>query len=178
MDLDRMNVILALGLTVLAVNALATVYSSSILASNVEAYLNKLWGLEVSYARYKPYVHPFAAIIANVEIWIPAVELCITNTGGSPVELHIDRVSIYKDGERVAVGREPTSLRLRPWSAECTLASMNTWSVKHFVDEEKRILTPGDYTIVVEGTLIKHEDGYTIRISGVKLKASLRIQGT
>jgi hypothetical protein len=176
MDLDRMNVILALGLTVLAVNALATVYSSSILASNVEAYLNKLWGLEVSYARYKPYVHPFAAIIAKVEIWVPAVELCIKNTGGSPVELHIDRVSIYKDGERVAVGEEPISLRLRPWSAECTLASMNTWSVKHFVDVEKRILTPGDYTLVVEGTLVRQEDGYTIRISGVKLKAPLRIQ--
>jgi hypothetical protein len=175
MALDKMNVILALGLTVLAVNALATVYSSIILASNVEAYLNKLWGLEVSYARYKPYVHPFAAI-ANVEIWIPAVELCITNTGDSHVELHIDRVSIYKDGERVAVGEEPLSLRLRPWSAECTLASMNRWSVKHFVDVEKKILAPGDYTLVVEGTLIRHEDGYTIRISGVKLKAPLRIQ--
>ena len=178
MALDRMNVMLALGLTVLAVNMLATVYSSSILASNVEAYLNKLWGLEVSYARYKPYVHPFAAIIAKMEIWIPAVELCIKNTGGSPVELHIDRVSIYKDGERVVMGREPISLRLRPWSTECTLASMNTWSVKHFVDEEKRILAPGDYTLVVECTLIKHEDGYTIRISGVKLRAPLRIQGT
>jgi hypothetical protein len=177
MALDRMNVILALGLTVLAVNALATVYSSNILVSNVEAYLNKLWGLEVSYARYKPYVHPFAAI-ANVEIWVPAVELCITNTGGGPVELHIDRVSIYKDGERVAVGEEPISLRLRPWSAECTLVSMNRWSVKHFVDVEKRILAPGDYTLVVESTLVRQEDGYTIRISGVKLKASLRIQGT
>jgi hypothetical protein len=177
MDLDRMNFILVLGLTVLAVNVLATLYTSNILASNVEAYLNKLWGLEVSYVRYKPYVHPFAAI-ANVEIWIPAVELCITNTGGGLVELHIDRVSIYKDGERVAVGEEPISLRLRPWSAECTLASMNTWSVKHFVDEEKRILTPGDYTLVVEGTLIRHEDEYTVRISGVKLKAPLRIQGT
>jgi hypothetical protein len=176
MALDKMNVILALGLTVLAVNALATLYTSNILASNVEAYLNKLWGLEVSYVRYKPYVHPFAAI-ANVEIWIPAVELCITNTGGDLVELYIDRVSIYKDGERVAVGEEPLSLRLRPWSAECTLASMNRWSVKHFVDEEKRILTPGDYTLVVEGTLIRQEDGYTVRISGVKLKAPLRIQG-
>jgi hypothetical protein len=175
MALDRMNFILALGLTVLAVNVLATVYSSNILASNVEAYLNKLWGLGVSYTRYKPYVHPFAAI-ANVEIWIPAVELCITNTGDSHVELHIDRVSIYKDGERVAVGEEPLSLRLRPWSAECTLASMNRWSVKYFVDVEKKILAPGDYTLVVEGTLIRHEDGYTIRISGVKLKASLRIQ--
>ena len=175
MALDRMNVMLALGFAVLAVNVLATVYSSNILASNVEAYLNKLWGLEVSYARYKPYVHPFA-VIANVEVWVPAVELCITNTGGSPVELHIDRVSIYKDGERVAVGREPTSLRLGPWGTECTLASMNTWSVKYFVDEEKRILAPGDYTLVVEGTLIRQEDGYTIRISGVKLRAPLRIQ--
>jgi hypothetical protein len=177
MALDRMNVILALGLVILAVNVLATVYSSSILASNVEAYLNKLWGLEVSYARYKPYVHPFPAIIAKMEIWIPAVELCIVNTGGSPAELHIDRVSIYKDGELVAVGREPTSLRLEPWSARCTLASMNMWSIKYFVDVEKRILAPGDYTIVVEGTLVRHEDGYTIRISGVKLKALLRIQG-
>jgi hypothetical protein len=175
MALDRMNAMLALGLTVLAVNALATVYSSNILASNVEAYLNKLWGLEVGYVRYKPYVHPFAAI-ANVEIWIPAVELCITNTGGGPVELHIDRVSIYKDGERVAVGEEPVSLRLRPWSAECTLASMNRWSVEHFVDVDKRILAPGDYTLVVEGTLIRYEDGYTVRISGVKLKAPLRTQ--
>ncbi len=178
MALDRMNVMLALGLAVLAVNVLATVYSSSILASNVEAYLNKLWGLEVSYARYKPYVHPFPAIIAKMEIWIPAVELCITNTGGSPVELHIDRVSIYKDGERVAVGEEPKLLRLEPWSAKCTLASMNMWSVKYFVDEEKRILAPGDYTIVVEGTLIRHGDGYMIRIWGVKLRAPLRIQGT
>jgi hypothetical protein len=89
---------------------------------------------------------------------------------------HIDRVSIYKDGERVAVGEEPISLRLRPWSAECTLASMNRWSVKHFVDVDKRILAPGDYTLVVESTLIRQEDGYTIRISGVKLKAPLRIQ--
>ena len=177
MALDRMNVMLALGFAVLAVSVLATVYSSNILIFNVEAYLNKLGGLEVSYARYKPYVHPFVAI-ANVEVWVPAVELCIKNTGGSPVELHIDRVSIYKDGELVVMGREPTLLRLGPWSTECTLASMNTWSVKHFVDEEKRILAPGDYTLVVEGTLIRHEDGYTIRISGVKLKAPLRIQGT
>jgi hypothetical protein len=43
---------------------------------------------------------------------------------------------------------------------------------------EKRILTPGDYTLVVEGTLVRQEDGYTIRISGVKLRAPLRIQGT
>jgi hypothetical protein len=53
---------------------------------------------------------------------------------------------------------------------------MNRWSAKHFVDVEKRILAPGDYTLVVEGTLIRHEDGYTIRISGVKLKAPLRTQ--
>jgi hypothetical protein len=42
MALDRMNVMLALGLAVLAVNMLATLYTSNILASNVEAHLNKL----------------------------------------------------------------------------------------------------------------------------------------
>jgi hypothetical protein len=40
---------------------------------------------------------------------------------------------------------------------------------KYFVDVERRILAPGDYTLVVECTLVRQEDGYTIRISGVKL---------
>jgi hypothetical protein len=110
-------VVLLVAVSLIALHLHVAVNTFHALTHNVDIYLRKLLGLEITSASLKighvrvPLAAPGGYVYATTTIWYPIVSFCVRNNGSYSAVIEVTRVHLYKGEALIAyneVQRKPS----------------------------------------------------------------------
>lgn len=185
--------LLLIAMALIALHLHVAVDTSNVLTYNVDIYLRKLLGLEITSASLKighvevSLVAPGGYVYATTTIWHPIVSFCVRNSGSYSAVIEVTRVHLYKGEALIAyneVQRRPSVKWVVPMvSVELPVLTVDKGRSKcaevvvdseYISNLEPIIFEPGDYTLVVEGKLKLLGRGIIPQVGSVKLSTTFK----
>jgi hypothetical protein len=182
--------VLLVAVSLIALHLHVAVNTYNALTYNVDIYLRKLLGLEITSASLKighvrvPLAAPGGYVYATTTIWYPIVSFCVRNNGSYPAVIEVTRVHLYKGEALIAyneVQRKPSVewvvsvelpvLMVDRGRSKCTEVVVGS---EYISSLEPIVFEPGDYTLVVEGKLKLLGRGIIPQVGSIRLSTTFK----